>query len=117
MKKKIFLTLSIILFLIVVFLVGKYFWTRQYVKGSFDSYINIQKIPNSRIKRKKIYFNWINMGSWEEHLTIESKGQKYDYVYTMGSGDLPVVLNVYKHNSNLNADERKLEYPPLNNLD
>lgn len=113
-KKKLLIILPIIILLIIFFFVGKYFFARAYFKGAVDSYINAQQIPASQIQKKKIDYNWINMGMWEEHVTVYSNGKRYNYVYTMPSNKAPLVLEITKgKNKDYISNLNKLEYPPL----
>lgn len=51
-------------FILMVWLV--IFWQhRAYFTGSVRTYMVAQKIPANSIKKRKIVFNWVNMGQWE----------------------------------------------------
>lgn len=39
-----------------------------------------QKIPTNSIKSQKIVFNWVNMGQWEEDVSIHHQHHTYQYM-------------------------------------
>ncbi|MCG0876344.1 hypothetical protein [Liquorilactobacillus uvarum] len=71
---------------------------------------NAVRTKNS-IKNQKIVFNWVNMGQWEEDVSIRHQHHTYQYIYNMSWQDKRVSLSIYDHREGVK--DTLAPYPPL----
>ncbi|MDT2646146.1 DUF3139 domain-containing protein [Enterococcus dongliensis] len=84
---------------------------RTYFTGAVRTYMVAQKIPTNSIKSQKIVFNWVNMGQWEEDVSIHHQHHTYQYIYNMSWQDKKVSLSIYNHREGVK--DTLAPYPPL----
>lgn len=92
-------------------LVTIYWQHRVYFTGAVQTYMVAQKIPTNSIKNQKIVFNWVNMGQWEEDVSIRHQHHTYQYIYNMSWQDKKVSLSIYDHRQGIK--DTLAPYPPL----
>ena len=72
-----------------------YWQHRTYFTGAVRTYMVANKIPKNSIKNQKIVFNWVNMGQWEEDVSIRHQHHTYQYIYNMFWQDKKVTLSIF----------------------
>lgn len=111
MLKKIGYVIALLLGFFLIVWLAIYWQHRTYFTGAVRTYVVAQKIPKNSIKNQKIVFNWVNMGQWEEDVSIRHQHHTYQYIYNMSWQDKRVSLSIYDHREGVK--DTLAPYPPL----
>lgn len=81
-----------------------------YVKGAVQTYIYAQRIPQSEIKNKRIWYHWIDE-NWYEDVTIKKNGKTFviEYMVPLG-GNQVTMLDITDANNNSLSDKQIKKY-------
>lgn len=111
--KKMGLGLGTVIILAAMYLGAVYYSHRQYFSGAVQTYINAQQIPTKNIISRKINYNWVNMGVWQETVMVKNYGKTLEFDYLMYCSDKQVSLEVYDGQNGLDNSSKLIQYKNL----